>query len=382
MLTNGKSKSKFRVLKSYWFGLSLAFFALAEFFVVCFFPVSTEFTIPNQRIEVIASNFTVLKLSTIQKHSPSLRGFFNVSSGESISVLLLEEGAYSNWRSGRNATTLFSREQTDYERISLTLMDDGGYYLIFDNSFSNLSKIVNLDLRIAFIPTVFGFPVYLLYRFLPISFLFLLACPGIYFSEKRTFPVPKEILYLILFLACSLGLLTMLEPVQAFQFLSTLIGVLIGIPIAMWINSSTSSRYHRQNAIAVLSSLKEGIEHNLDLFKQIASELRPDSMILNNIDINAWTSTKLGDFEGLIDGMVMRGLYRIYYEYQVLARKIDAQLNMHYSILRVAPTKEYVQERGKIVDSILVQIEPLTDESTKLLEGIEREIARLKGTKI
>jgi hypothetical protein len=162
----------------------------------------------------------------------------------------------------------------------------------------------------------------------------------------------------------------------AVQFLATLFGVLLGVPTALWIDRWTSLRHDKQKAVAVLSALKEEINHNIGLLKQIESELTPTSIIYYNMDMNRWRSTSIGNFEGIVNHKVMDKIFRIYYEYELQSRKIDAQFDMHYSVVRA--TKDYVRERENIVNSILAQIPGLKSDSEAIIKDIEGEIARLK----
>jgi hypothetical protein len=160
-----------------------------------------------------------------------------------------------------------------------------------------------------------------------------------------------------------------------FNFLATLFGVLIGIPAALWIDRKTRESTQREKAEAVLSALKEEINHNVDLLKQIQEELKPDTMITCNLDMNTWRVTSLQEFEGIISHELLRKIFRIYYEFEHMSRKIDAQFNMHYSVVRA--TNVYLQEREKIVDSILSHASILEKEGKELVKEVEAELKKL-----
>jgi hypothetical protein len=138
------------------------------------------------------------------------------------------------------------------------------------------------------------------------------------------------------------------------NFLATLFGVVIGIPVALWIDRKTREYAQREKAGAVLSALKEEINHNVDLLKLIQKELKPDTMITYNLDMNTWRTTSLQGFEGIISHELLRKILRIYYEFEHMSRKIDTQFNMHYSIVRA--TNIYLQERKNIVDNSFIRI--------------------------
>ena len=160
------------------------------------------------------------------------------------------------------------------------------------------------------------------------------------------------------------------------SFLATTFGVLIGIPVALWIDRKTRKRRDRERAIGVLLALKEETTHNLSLLRQIQVELRPDSIIYYNMDMNTWKkATPLEDFELVIDRRLLRHIYRIYYEFEHLNRKIDTQFSMHYSVVRAMGV--YLEERKAIVASILGHAKTLEKESEQLLKDIDVELSRL-----
>jgi len=161
-----------------------------------------------------------------------------------------------------------------------------------------------------------------------------------------------------------------------FTFLATLFGVLIGIPVALWIDRKTRARSQREKAIAILSALKEEINHNASLLRQIQAELNPNFVIYYSMDLNTWRSTSLEEFfEGVTSREILRKIFRIYYEYEHMSRKIDAQFNMHYSVVRA--TNAYPQERQQIVGAILTHAIQLEKESEQLSKELEVELTRL-----
>lgn len=159
------------------------------------------------------------------------------------------------------------------------------------------------------------------------------------------------------------------------RFLAPLFGVLFGIPFAFLIDRKTRERSRRERAIAILSALKEEINHNVSLLGQIQGELIPQSMIYYNMDVNTWRATSLEEFEGVISHKLLRHLFRIYYEYEHMSRKIDTQFNMHYSVVRAMKT--YSQERKVIVGAILTHASTLEKESEQLPKEMDTELTKV-----
>lgn len=165
-----------------------------------------------------------------------------------------------------------------------------------------------------------------------------------------------------------------IEEITA-TFAATLLGVVLGIPSAFWIDRKMKQRKLREKAVSVLSGLKEEINHNLSLLKQIQNQLQPNTVIYFNMDVNTWRATSLQEFEGVISHDLLRHIYRIYYEYEHLSRKINVQFSMHYSVVRAMTT--YGAERATIVQAILNHAAPLEKESEELVNEINTELTRL-----
>lgn len=166
----------------------------------------------------------------------------------------------------------------------------------------------------------------------------------------------------------------------AIQFIATLFGVLVGIPVAFWLDRKITEGHEKERAIFVLTALKEELIHNLGLLKQIINELYgPTTMIYYNMDMNTWRTVKLEDFEGIINHEILRRIFAIYYEYEHLSRKIDTQFSMHYSVVRAMPT--YEEERRQIIGSIRGHIvEKLEGDTQQLVSDMKTEIERLNNS--
>jgi hypothetical protein len=160
------------------------------------------------------------------------------------------------------------------------------------------------------------------------------------------------------------------------QFIATLSGVLLGIPVALWIDRMITKSHEKEKATFVLTALSQEITHNLELLGQIQRELQPVTMIYYNLDMNTMRVVSLADFEGIINQELLKRIFRIYYEYEHLNRKIDNQFSMHYSAIR--QTAQYNTERGTIIGSILAQITYVKTDTEQLIKDIQTEIERLK----
>ena len=91
--------------------------------------------------------------------------------------------------------------------------------------------------------------------------------------------------------------------------------------------------------------------------------------------MNTLRTVSLGEFIRVISKGIMSRLFRLYYEYEHLSRKIDMQLYMRYNV--DTKSLEHRLEKKVLVNAILVYIPPWKKESRKLIKDIESEIKRL-----
>jgi len=168
------------------------------------------------------------------------------------------------------------------------------------------------------------------------------------------------------------------ENVEFFSFLSeliaTMIGVATGIPIALWLDRKIAARHRKEDAIKILTALKDEITHNIALLKQMQGE-PPSEVIFYNLSLSTWEATSGRRLEAVENYELVRHISRIYYEFQHLSRKVDVQFHMHYSVLLAM--SNYDKIRGSIVGPIIAHASTLEKESESLLAEIDEELSRL-----
>jgi len=171
----------------------------------------------------------------------------------------------------------------------------------------------------------------------------------------------------------------MLEPLLSLEFfgslLATIIGVMVGIPVALWVDRKIAMRHRKEEASRVLLALKDEIKHNHDLLKQIKREI-PVSVLFYTLDLSTWQATSEKRLDSIENYELLREISHLYYEYQHMARKIDMQFSMHYGVLRAMSA--YPEIRSSIVNPILAHIDPLEEKTLQVISEIERELDKLK----
>ncbi len=84
----------------------------------------------------------------------TVQGTFTVSGGgeNEINLYVMDSANFANWQNGRNASWYYDSGELSTGTVTATLPSDGNYDLIFDNTFSAGSKIVNAEVGFYYIP--------------------------------------------------------------------------------------------------------------------------------------------------------------------------------------------------------------------------------------
>lgn len=117
--------------------------------------------------------------------------------------------------------------------MKLSLGENEKYYLVFDNSYSNANKTLEVDLRTQFVPAIMGIPSAYLALSLPITILFILVLLIVNVSKKEQSIFPKEYFYLLLFLGVVLALIFFINPQSSINESLNIIQIAVGLVVAL-----------------------------------------------------------------------------------------------------------------------------------------------------
>ncbi|MBW1796037.1 MAG: hypothetical protein JRJ38_16715 [Deltaproteobacteria bacterium] len=162
----------------------------------------------------------------------------------------------------------------------------------------------------------------------------------------------------------------------ASNVLATLLGVAVGIPVALWIDRFVSRRREskeiaeRRNALTqrknqFLQMLHEALRKNLALVEQMERELRPESVIFYNVDTQLLESTSSMKNETIEDLDLNRRLDSIRYELLHLHRKVELQLEIEYSPYKAMAN--YMDRRAQLVEAITAHFPRIKQEIREAL---------------
>jgi len=165
--------------------------------------------------------------------------------------------------------------------------------------------------------------------------------------------------------------------------LATLLGVLVGIPIALWLNRlltrwQESRKTSQEQALAaqqrrqLLQMLREALQKNRDLILQMEQQLRSKTVIFYNVDTQLLDATSSIKYEILDDLELSRLLDSIRYELLHLHRKVELQLETAYSAFKAVDT--YREMRDRLIQAIHDHFPRIKDEIGQALDMISAQL--------
>jgi len=151
------------------------------------------------------------------------------------------------------------------------------------------------------------------------------------------------------------------------QAAATLLGVMWGIPIALWLNKQYSLFKKSEERRILINFLSENLKDNLRLIEDMALPFTGNNVVFFNLNLGAWSLFSQKIY--LIDDLdLQRKILSIYYKLEHFSRKVDRQFEMHYSSFRAM--RNYGEERAALVQSILLQISPIKEEINEILKQL------------
>jgi len=165
--------------------------------------------------------------------------------------------------------------------------------------------------------------------------------------------------------------------------LATLIGVAAGVPLALWINRRIEAGRLREDArarvnrrILVLEVLIQEVTHDKELLRQIQDNVSEGMIIYYTLDTDIWPSISREAIEAMSSSEVISKISSLYYEYEHLKRKIDAQFRMFQDHVVSQESARVKAVKQGILDHMPTVI-PLTDD---VLELLRIEVERLRAS--
>lgn len=158
---------------------------------------------------------------------------------------------------------------------------------------------------------------------------------------------------------------------------ATFLGVLLGVPVALWIERWRARQATTDRRLQILKLLRDTLVKNHALLQQMVAEVKPDYVIFYNVDNTVLDSTASLKYELLDDVVLNRLLEHIRYELQHLHRKVELQLEIEYGSFLT--TSHYRQMRSRLLEAITGHLQPLStkiDEAVQLVDGHLRHARR------
>jgi hypothetical protein len=158
---------------------------------------------------------------------------------------------------------------------------------------------------------------------------------------------------LVLILLLATWLVFRLLPPTAFRdnfignFGATLLGVIVGIPVALSINASQAkqeeqrraedaSRERRARATQYLKMVQLSLANSLTFLDYVMAQLAPGRIIYSNLDIEQLESTAALKYEIIDDLAICGNLDLVRYDLRHISRLMDLNLTMSFGAFRAA----------------------------------------------
>jgi hypothetical protein len=152
---------------------------------------------------------------------------------------------------------------------------------------------------------------------------------------------------------------------------ATLLGVILGIPVAFFLDRKINQRQEQQEIAKqqeilsqqkaqLLQTLKESLQKNLTLVEQMESELKPETVIFYNVDTQLLEGTSSLKYEIIDDLDLNRQLDSIRYELLHLHRKVELQLEIEFSAYKAMGN--YTAKRKQLVETIIAHLPRIKEE--------------------
>lgn len=96
-------------------------------------------------------NFTVYSGPPDAIITDTVQGTFNVSDGNenTIRVYIMDSSNFDDWKDGLDADKYYDSGQSSAGNVTATLSSIGTYYLVYDNTYSTVSKSVTTQVSYA-----------------------------------------------------------------------------------------------------------------------------------------------------------------------------------------------------------------------------------------
>lgn len=161
--------------------------------------------------------------------------------------------------------------------------------------------------------------------------------------------------------------------------LATLLGVVVGIPVALAINRKFESGNRRRKLADLLGLYQETLQENRDRLDGIARALKPGVVMFSNVDVLLLEATASLKYEYIDDPELNKRLDELRYELQHIHGLMALQLEIEYGAYR--SMSGYTETRALLVESIQEPIPGLVEEIDATLKIIDEQIEKLSGKK-
>jgi hypothetical protein len=167
----------------------------------------------------------------------------------------------------------------------------------------------------------------------------------------------------------------MLPEDIAIQFLATLFGVLMGLPVALIVDRRVTSNHIKKEGIDVLRNLRIEITQNSYSLNDILHKIDEESIYLKNIQMIRWNSKSVAEFAHVFSSDIISALYDLYNDFEVISKKVDLQYSLYGSL---SLKNEEIEIPEELIESLKQQIPSVIIKCNNIQKKLADEILALE----
>lgn len=105
--------------------------------------------IVDQNLTVKPESYVSYDFTAAALVNPAVQGTFNVTSGGTIRVLIMNAANFTEWHTAQNAITIYDSGEVNSGNFNVNVPSTEDYVLVYDNTFSDTPKNVTTQVDAA-----------------------------------------------------------------------------------------------------------------------------------------------------------------------------------------------------------------------------------------
>jgi hypothetical protein len=205
-----------------------------------------------------------------------LLGSFEVTNGTTrdIDFYILDKYDFINWKNGYNFTSVYRSARVSADGFDLSIVSSGEYHIVFDNSFTEAPKDVDVEVKLIYAPIFLALPLRIWIFIAGVGLSAFLAYVQYTREQKKPTPAENNLMALALAMIGIIGVASLLSP-NVTEMISSLLTV-VNVILVVWNLRLTQRNMRiqlthedRKRSLAKLYSILENSSNYDELIKGV-----------------------------------------------------------------------------------------------------------------